>query len=86
VHTTASRCTAWWPASLDCCCTGRCRAAATRDGEVADSSYFFGFLLTLVVLTVGVYRIGVPLSGGGVAGGTEITSSAFSTTSLRASP
>jgi hypothetical protein len=34
-----------------------------RDGEVADSSYFFGFLLTLVFLAVGVYRIGAPLSG-----------------------
>jgi hypothetical protein len=33
-----------------------------RDGELADSSYFFGFLLTLVVLAVGVYRIGAPLS------------------------
>src|SRR5690606_21619388 len=32
-----------------------------RDGEVADSSYFFGFLLTLVFLAVGVYRIGAPL-------------------------
>jgi hypothetical protein len=36
-----------------------------RDGEVADSSYFFGFLLTLVFLTVGLYRIGVASSAGG---------------------
>lgn len=37
-----------------------------RDGEVADSSYFFGFLLTLVFLTIGLYRIGVQA---GVASG-----------------
>jgi hypothetical protein len=36
-----------------------------RDGEVADSSYFFGFLLTLVFLTVGLYRIGVEARAGG---------------------
>jgi uncharacterized phage infection (PIP) family protein YhgE len=36
-----------------------------RDGEVADSSYFFGFLLTLVVLAVGLYRIGVSAGAGG---------------------
>lgn len=36
-----------------------------RDGEVADSSYFFGFLLTLVFLAVGVYRIGVQSDAGG---------------------
>ncbi|HSK19198.1 MAG TPA: hypothetical protein VK912_08660 [Longimicrobiales bacterium] len=36
-----------------------------RDGEVADSSYFFGFLLTLVFLTVGLYRLGVEAGAGG---------------------
>ena len=36
-----------------------------RDGEVADSSYFFGFLLTLVFLTVGLYRLGVQAGAGG---------------------
>lgn len=36
-----------------------------RDGEVADSSYFFGFLLTLVFLTVGLYRIGIAAGAGG---------------------
>jgi hypothetical protein len=41
-----------------------------RDGEVADSSYFFGFLLTLVFLTVGLYRIGV--QAGTAAGSIEI--------------
>jgi hypothetical protein len=41
-----------------------------RDGEVADSSYFFGFLLTLVFLTVGLYRIGV--QAGAAAGSIEI--------------
>ena len=35
-----------------------------RDGEVADSSYFFGFLLTLVFLTVGLYRLGVQAAAG----------------------
>lgn len=37
-----------------------------RDGEVADSSYFFGFLLTLVFLVVGLYRIGVQSGTGTV--------------------
>jgi hypothetical protein len=41
-----------------------------RDGEVADSSYFFGFLLTLVFLTVGLYRIGV--QAGAASGSVEI--------------
>lgn len=41
-----------------------------RDGEIADSSYFFGFLLTLVFLTVGLYRIGV--QAGAAAGSIEI--------------
>lgn len=41
-----------------------------RDGEVADSSYFFGFLLTLVFLTVGLYRIGV--QAGTAAGSIEV--------------
>jgi chemotaxis protein histidine kinase CheA len=41
-----------------------------RDGEVADSSYFFGFLLTLVFLTVGLYRIGV--QAGAAAGSIHI--------------
>jgi hypothetical protein len=36
-----------------------------RDGEVADSSYFFGFLLTLVFLTVGLYRVGATAGAGG---------------------
>ncbi|MBR9989416.1 MAG: hypothetical protein KFH98_06640 [Gemmatimonadetes bacterium] len=35
------------------------------EGEVADSSYFFGFLLTLVFLTVGLYRLGVDARAGG---------------------
>ena len=37
-----------------------------RDGEVADSSYFFGFLLTLVFLSLGLYRVGVAAAGGTV--------------------
>ncbi|HEX2168500.1 MAG TPA: hypothetical protein VHG09_14795 [Longimicrobiales bacterium] len=36
-----------------------------RDGEVADSSYFFGFLLTLVFLALGLYRIGAAPDAGG---------------------
>ena len=36
-----------------------------HEGEVADSSYFFGFLLTLVFLVVGLYRIGVQAGTGG---------------------
>src|SRR5688572_4248064 len=31
---------------------------AQEDGELADSSYFFGFLLTLVFLVVGLYSLG----------------------------
>lgn len=31
---------------------------ADEDGELADSSYFFGFLLTLVFLVVGLYDLG----------------------------
>lgn len=34
------------------------------DGELADASYFFGFVLTLVFLTVGLYRLGVESRGG----------------------
>lgn len=37
-----------------------------RDGEVADSSYFFGFLLTLVFLALGLYRVGVEAGAGSV--------------------
>ena len=36
------------------------------DGELADASYFFGFVLTLVFLTVGLYRLGVESRGGEV--------------------
>lgn len=41
-----------------------------RDGEVADASYFFGFLMTLVFLAVGIYRIGMPSTPGAAAGDT----------------
>jgi hypothetical protein len=34
-----------------------------EDGELADSSYFFGFLLTLVFLVVGLYRLGSVTAG-----------------------
>jgi hypothetical protein len=41
--------------------------SAREDGEVADASYFFGFLLTLVFLTVGLYKLGV-IAGSASAG------------------
>jgi hypothetical protein len=34
------------------------------DGELADGSYFFGFVLTLVFLTVGLYKLGIESQGG----------------------
>lgn len=35
----------------------------SRDDEVADASYFFGFLLTLVFLAVGLYKLGTTVTG-----------------------
>jgi hypothetical protein len=46
-------------------------ASDDDDGELADASYFLGFLLTLVFLTVGLYKLGAPpivdASGRGIA-------------------
>ena len=34
-----------------------------NDGELADSSYFFGFLLTLIFLAAGLFTLGSPAAG-----------------------
>lgn len=34
-----------------------------NDGELADSSYFFGFLLTLIFLAAGLFTLGSPATG-----------------------
>jgi hypothetical protein len=42
-----------------------------EDEETADASYFFGFMLTLVFLTVGLYRLG--MSSQNVTGGDTLS-------------
>jgi hypothetical protein len=39
------------------------RTGGSYDGEVADASYFYGFLLTLVFLAAGLHRLGLLSSG-----------------------
>jgi len=38
-------------------------AGKENDGELADSSYFFGFLLTLIFLAAGLFTLGSPVAG-----------------------
>jgi hypothetical protein len=38
-------------------------AGKENDGELADSSYFFGFLLTLIFLAAGLFTLGSPAGG-----------------------
>jgi hypothetical protein len=38
-------------------------AGQENDGELADSSYFFGFLLTLIFLAAGLFTLGSPAAG-----------------------
>jgi hypothetical protein len=50
---------------------------SSRNEEVADASYFFGFLLTLVFLIVGLYKLGqVPSGGTTVGSGTVVPGAA----------
>lgn len=38
-------------------------AGKENDGELADASYFFGFLLTLIFLAAGLFTLGSPVAG-----------------------
>lgn len=50
-------------------CHWRWSREGSVDDEVADASYFLGFMLTLVFLAVGLYKLGAPAASAVTSGG-----------------